>query len=145
MAFLFGLLTSFVKSHADGEVFFAPLPVHLWTRKYREPDIVYVRPNRISGDRDYPEGADLVMEVVSEGDENRKRDLDKKPIDYAKAGISEYWIVDPEDRKITVLSLRGKAYHVHGEFKTGNRATSVLFPDFAVEVDAAFAAAKQPA
>ena len=86
---------------------------------------------------------EVFKQVVSEGVENRKRDLDEKPFDYAKAGISEYWIVDPEEHTITVLSLSGGTYRVHGEFKVGDRATSVLFPDFAAEVDAVFGAPRK--
>jgi Uma2 family endonuclease len=45
---------------------------------------------------EYWEGADLVMEVVSSHDEDRRRDLVVKREEYARAGIAEYWIVDPE-------------------------------------------------
>lgn len=49
----------------------------------------------------------LVMEVVSGGPQDRKRDLVIKRAEYAAAGIPEYWIVDPESRRITVLTLVG--------------------------------------
>jgi hypothetical protein len=71
-----------------------PLPIRLWPGKYREPDIAYFRPGRIRDPRQPPDGADLVMEVASEGEENRKRDLQTKREEYARAGIAEYWIVD---------------------------------------------------
>jgi Uma2 family endonuclease len=38
------------------------------------------------------DGADLVMEVVS--DKNSPHHINKKPLEYGKAGIPEYWIVD---------------------------------------------------
>jgi Uma2 family endonuclease len=44
----------------------------------------------------------LVIEVVSPGNANRIRDYRYKHTEYAARGISEYWIVDPEDRKVTV-------------------------------------------
>jgi Uma2 family endonuclease len=78
------------------------------------------------------EGAELAMEVVS--DDDRRRDLETKRFEYARAGISEYWIVDPLKEQITVLKLDGSAYVVHGEFKKGDRATSVLLPGFSVDV-----------
>jgi Uma2 family endonuclease len=79
--------------------------------------------------------------VVSEGEENRERDLEIKRREYAKAGIAEYWIVDPQEQRITVLVLDGQTYRVHGVFAPGDQATSVLLPGFAVAVDAVFAAA----
>jgi Uma2 family endonuclease len=44
----------------------------------------------------------LIVEVVSPGGENRTRDYRHKRTEYAARGIAEYWIVDPEERKITV-------------------------------------------
>ncbi len=86
----------------------------------------------------YPEGADLAMEVVSEGEEDRHRDLVIKRQEYATAGITEYWIVDPREPRITVLTLEGQAYRVHGIFTPGERATSILLPGFEVDVEAVF-------
>jgi len=143
--FLFRLLDAFVLSQGLGEVFFAPLPVRLWSGKYREPDIIYVRPERIRSLRKQLDGADLAMEVVSEGAENRERDLETKRREYAKAGIGEYWIVDLQERRITVLALDGRVYRVHGQFGPGTQATSVLLPGFAVAVDNVFAAAQENA
>jgi Uma2 family endonuclease len=115
-------------------VLFAPLPVRLWPGKYREPDIVYLRPERLRNLRGQPQGADLAVEVVSEGQENRRRDLEAKPGEYAEAGITEYWIVDPEQRQITVLCLDGKSYREHGVFPAGDTAASVLLPGFTITV-----------
>jgi Uma2 family endonuclease len=95
--FLHSRFKSFVEQRGLGKVLFAPLPVRLWRRKYREPDVIYLSKARIPRDpHSQPDGADLVAEVVSPGDENRERDLVTKPAEYARAGIQEYWIVDPE-------------------------------------------------
>jgi Uma2 family endonuclease len=85
-------------------------------------------------------GADLVMEVVSGSESDRRRDLVKKREDYAKANIPEYWIVDPDLGQITILTLEGTAYAVHGTFSRGEQATSKLLPGFAVDVTVALAA-----
>ena len=138
--YLFRLLEAFVLANAAGEVFVAPLPVRLWPGKLREPDVLYLRPGRIRDPLSQPDGADLAMEVVSEGEENRDRDLRVKRAEYARAGIAEYWIVDPRERTITVLVLDGETYREHGIFGVGSNATSVLFPGFQIDVDAAFAA-----
>jgi Uma2 family endonuclease len=124
----------------DGVVRFSPLRVRLRDGKIREPDLLLLldrrdprRSNR------YWSGADLVMEVVSP--DKPERDLVEKRRDYAEAGIPEYWIVNPLNRTITVLTLDGDAYREHGVFTLGMQATSVLLVGFALDVRAAFAAA----
>ena len=143
--FLYDLLRSFVRERSLGKVMRAPLPIRLWAGQMREPDVLFLRPERLqllakAGNRAQPDGADLVMEVVSPGPQNRERDLDVKRLEYARAGIAEYWIIDPELQTITVLELAGDAYRVSGEFKTDQTATSILLTGFSVSVEAAFAA-----
>jgi Uma2 family endonuclease len=104
----------------------------------REPDVVYLKPERIKDLHKPPVGADLVVEVVSPGVESRERDLATKRKEYARAGISEYWIIDPEKEIVTVLALKGKTYRVHGEFGKGQSADSVLLSGFALDVSALF-------
>lgn len=142
--YLLERLLGHVRPRKLGHAYPAPLTVRLWQGQFREPDIVFLRPERIIDRRRRPEGADLVIEVVSPGDENRERDLEKKRSEYARAGISEYWIVDPHTRTIHVLTLDGvtpaSPYRVHGEFKSGETAASLLLPGFAVSVEECFAA-----
>jgi len=80
----------------------------------------------------YLRNVDLVMEVVSS--DNPSRDYKIKRQEYAQAGIAEYWIVDPQQKLITVLVLRGRQYHRHGEFKPGMVASSVRLAGFTLPV-----------
>lgn len=135
VAYLYGLLLSFIEAQARGTVLFAPLRVRLRKNKYREPDVVFMlseHADRIG--ENFWRGADLVMEVISDDAESRERDLVKKRSDYAAAGIAEYWIIDPQERKITVLKLAGKTYAVHGEYSRDAKAESALLEGFAVDV-----------
>jgi Uma2 family endonuclease len=138
--YLFCLLDQYVSSRKLGVVFYAPYRVRIRRAKYREPDVFFAAANRRLEER-FAHGADLVVEVVSQGDASRARDLVDKRTEYAAAGIPEYWIIDPEQQTITVLTLDGSAYRTHGEFKPGDAATSVLLPGFTVEVAPCFAAA----
>jgi Uma2 family endonuclease len=88
---------------------------------------------------DYWDRADLVVEVVSDDDEDRRRDLQTKRREYARAGIPEYWIVDPREACIEVLRLSGKRYVARGRFPRGAAATSLVLPEFAVDVSTALA------
>jgi len=134
------MLNAFVRGHVPGEVSVAPCRVRTLPGKYREPDIFYVRPERVRDRNEPTEGADLAMEVVSGDPDDRKRDLEEKRDEYARARIPEYWIVDPQERRITALTLDGVTYRVHGVFAAGERATSVLLANFSVSVDEVFAA-----
>ena len=69
--------------------------------------------------------------------------LDHFDSETARAGISEYWIVDPQKRRILVLVLRDKTYRQHGSFGPGSRAASALLEGFSVSVDDVFAAAEK--
>lgn len=96
--------------------------------------------NAVRMNNEFWDGADLAMEVIS--DEDRRRDTETKRFEYARAGIPECWLVDPQQSRITVLRLDGQRYAVHGEFTPGQRAGSwLLLPGFEVDVTAAFAAA----
>lgn len=135
VAFLYRHLYDYVRAHKLGEVHFAPLRIRVSAETIREPDVVFVSKKRLPKDKTKPpEGADLVIEVVSSGEESRKRDLVEKRKDYAGAGIAEYWIVDPDHSTITVLSLSGAKYEQAGKYKPGQQAASRLLPGFAIEV-----------
>jgi Uma2 family endonuclease len=132
LEWLFLALKTFVEQ-IGGKVRFAPLRVLVREGKYREPDILLVRnahdPRRQNR---YWLGADLVVEVVS-GDDP-ERDTKVKRVDYALAGIAEYWIVNPLEDTITVLVLEGEAYTEHGVFRRSEHATSRLLDGFSVRV-----------
>ncbi|MBM4075269.1 MAG: Uma2 family endonuclease, partial [Planctomycetes bacterium] len=140
--FLVALLMKATLHRSDGEVLFSPCPIRLWEGQLREPDVFFVKRERFQSDDEPPTGAELVIEVVSPGHTNRHRDLVEKRNDYAKAGILEYWIVDPEESTVHVMSLDGNTYRSLGEFPTGTIANSNLIPEFKVDVTALFDAAK---
>jgi len=141
--YLYRLLNDYVQAHQLGWVLAAPLPVRLRPRVYREPDVIFLsadRPERRAGD--YPDGADLVMEVVSGGRQDRRRDLVVKRAEYAAAGIDEYWIVDPDEQVILVLRLIGDEYIEHGRFTGEIDAISALLPGFVVSLPAVWRAGR---
>ncbi len=130
------LFEDWTSHHKRGEVLFAPLPLKLFVGTIREPDILIVqRLAQSSRLEKYPTSALLVAEVVSDGKTARHRDLIDKRRDYAKAGIAEYWIVDPIEKVITVLALDGHEYREHGRFTAGQSATSLLLTNFTISTD----------
>jgi Uma2 family endonuclease len=133
--FLADLLKQQITSETGGRVLQAPLPIRLFRNTIREPDVMYFAPGSEPQDpRSYPTRVDLAMEVVSDGVEARRRDYEDKRRDYARAGVAEYWIVDPEDKKIVVLVLRDGSYQTFGEFTAGQLAGGTLIPNLSVDV-----------
>lgn len=64
-----------------------------------------------------------------------------KRCDYAEARIPEYWIVNPMDETVTVLTPAGDAYAEHGVFGRGRQVDSACLDGFAVTVADVFDAA----
>jgi len=72
-------------------------------KSYRIPDATLARPDQVS--KRGLEGAELVVEVLSPDDES----YDKLPF-YAKLGVREVWIIDPETRAVEIYALTQRAY-----------------------------------
>jgi len=98
----------------------------------RFPDLVILRPEHLELTRkrltirlDMPPPV-LVVEVVSPGLANRQRDYQDKRAQYQGRGIPEYWLVDPEQETVTVLTL------VEGEYQARvfQRSQAIISPTF---------------
>ena len=79
---------------------------------------------------------DLVMEILSPG--NSKHDLTTKFKLYEESGVKEYWIIDTLNRIVFIYALRENQYIGLQPFTEGAIATSVLFADLKIEVNAIF-------
>ena len=73
----------------------------------------------------------LAFEVVSEGSDARERDYVAKRAEYLAFGLREYWIVDPQDRTVTVLVRDGDAW-VEQSYRTDQTAVSLVLPGLAM-------------
>ena len=128
------VLDGFVTEHDMGTIRFAPLPVRLWPGKIREPDVLFVsreHEDRI-GEQVYGP-PDLAVEVLSPG--TRRTDRLEKSVEYARAGVGEYWIVDPGAQTVEVFVLREGAYELLGKWGRGDAVRSEVLTDFTVPVD----------
>jgi Uma2 family endonuclease len=98
-------LDAFVGERDLGTIFGSPVDVRLTLFDVVVPDILYVRKERqILFGEHFLEGApDLVVEVLSSS--TRSRDLTEKMALYARMGIAEYWIADPEISRISIYGL----------------------------------------
>ena len=124
---------AFAQSQGLGTIQVAPMPVRLWPGKIREPDIIFVareHSDRI-GEQFYGP-PDMVVEVLSPG--TWRVDRREKMVEYAQAGISEYWIVDPAARTVEVFILREGAYVLSGKWGGEETARSEILTGFDVRV-----------
>ena len=84
------------------------------------------------------EGApDLLVEVLSPS--NRGHDLLTKRALYARAGVREYWLVDPEARTIEMLALDRDAFHLAVAASGDETPVSPLFGTLPLTAAALFA------
>jgi Uma2 family endonuclease len=98
--FLLSLLINWLAYHNLGKVYHPPLLVKLplpeGKEVAREPDIVVIlntNPGRFA--EQYFDGApDLIVEIVSPA--SRQTDRHVKYAEYEAAGVSEYWVLDPD-------------------------------------------------
>jgi Uma2 family endonuclease len=75
--------------------------------------------------------AALAAEVVSRG--SIDRDYVTKRAEYLAYGLMEYWIVDPLERKVTVLTRRGDTWS-EAVFRDDQVIASLVLPGFATTV-----------
>jgi Uma2 family endonuclease len=96
LIWLAALLEFFTQDRDLGRVIAAPFEMRLQdVPSSREPDILFVRSanlERLDGKR-LNGPADLAIEIVSP--DSATRDRRDKLAEYAAAGVTEYWLIDP--------------------------------------------------
>lgn len=135
-----------VEATHRGFVVMTPLDVILAPTRVVQPDLVALRvehrdlmkPHGIEG------APDLLLEVLPPS--SAKHDRVTKRRLYARAGVREYWLVDPDAQTIDVLELvdDGLSYRQHGWYGPGDRARSAQL-ELEIEVDALFRGLEPPA
>ena len=110
MGFLYRVVSAFVDVFDLGSLVLPPFQMKL-SRSGREPDLVYL--SREHADRlrtVFLDGAaDMALEILS--DESASRDRDTKRAEYQRAGVGEYWLIDPRRRGVaSFLQLEQGTY-----------------------------------
>lgn len=109
---------------------------------YVIPDIVFARNERLASivDRDqFIAAPDLMIEIVSPGSKNRKRDLKLKHTLYEKYGVQEYWAVECWSRSVIVFRLSGNTLVEVMTLKEDDTLESPLFPGLSLKLSTIFA------
>lgn len=121
----------------DCRVFAAPIDVKLSDQDVVQPDILVVcDPSQIL--ENYIEGPPkLVIEILSPS--TQAHDRVRKMRLYAKSGVQEYWLVQPEAQTLEIFHLRDGLYTVAATCTKDESLTSPSFPDWEIDLQALFA------
>ena len=132
--FLTTLLEAFVQRRGEGFAVGDGFAQRLEPGTVRVPNAAYFRPESLS--RVHPTysegGADLVVEIVSL--DSQARDRCDKFVEYERASVEEYWIVDPIRRTAEFHRLEEGVYRPAFSDAEGRVHSSVL-PGFFVRVE----------
>ena len=93
-----------IESVIQGEVFFSPIDFYLEKKDVLQPDLIYISELRknIITDRGIEGVPELVAEVISASNSFIDRNTKKKK--YLRAGVLEYWIVDPANETLEIYT-----------------------------------------
>ena len=122
----------FVRENDLGKVYFTPFDVVLSETDTVQPDLLFIAKDRLHiVTEDNVQGApDLVVEIRSPStaryDWTTKREL------YARHGVKEYWLVDPEAATVAVLLLDGGELKVAGVYGEKDTLASAVISGFSV-------------
>jgi Uma2 family endonuclease len=132
--FLVSILRMFVTSRDLGIVLSAPFQMKI--EHGREPDILFVaKPHLTRLQGTYLDGpADLVVEIISP--ESIGRDRGEKFYEYERAGVPEYWLIDPLTQRAEFYRYSSGAhrYTLMG-YEAGGIYRSTVLPDFWLRED----------
>jgi Uma2 family endonuclease len=112
---------NFCQEQGAGVVFAAPYDLILGDGDYVEPDLIFVRRDRVDAvikEHGAVGPPDLVIEILSDSTARRDRGIKRQR--YAAHGVPEYWIVDTDKKHVEVHRLTG------GDLRRVDLVTDVL-------------------
>lgn len=106
------------------------------------PDVVWVSKERLADGLDAAGhltiAPDLVVEVLSPGTENARRDREAKLKLYAERGVQEYWILDWQLQQVEVYRRQQALLKLVYTLFANDTLTSPLLSEFECPVDRLF-------
>jgi Uma2 family endonuclease len=106
------------------------------------PDVVWISDEQLARALDdrghFRLAPELVVEVLSPGANNERRDREIKRKLYSRRGVREYWICDPRAFSVEVWRHQGEGLELAATLAGSDVLTSPLLPGFAVAVETLF-------
>ena len=130
---IFYVLFDYVRKNKLGTVYCAPFDILFSEEDIVQPDIIFVsNKNKKIITKDNIQGApDLLVEILSPS--TSKRDIGIKKKLYARHGVREYWIIDPEREMVDVFSLKGREFESK-RYGVQDCLSSSVIKDMTIEV-----------
>jgi len=134
-------LFTFAEERRLGQVYAAPFDVLFSDFDVVQPDLLFVSNERLGvlNEKNAQGAPDLVVEVLSPStrrtDETTKRKL------YERAGVREYWVIDPTRQTVAIHRRSGAGFAKAIELaaEAADRLESPLLPGFALPLCELFA------
>jgi len=136
------LFGPFVRKHKLGRVFDSSQGFRLSDKDTVEPDYSFITHQRWALGGPPVRGkflnkvpnlvAEIIFPTTASRDRVRKRNI------YARYGIDEYWLIDPEDEAIEVLVLKKDRYMVFSCARRKGRVRSKVLQGFSISLDEVF-------
>ncbi len=106
------------------------------------PDVIWIsqarRASALGADGHLHAAPELVVEVLSPGTTDERRDREAKLKLYSRRGVLEYWIVDWRSRQVEAYRREELALSLAATLYSTDTLTSPLLPGFACEVATLF-------
>lgn len=129
------MFKTFVEMTDAGMVRDAPYEVLLGPGQFIEPDLIFIASASFDRLHDayFEGGPDLVLEVLSE--ESTAEDRGEKFVQYEKAGVREYWLVDPVREMVNLYILGQNDRYDEVRPDTAGRMRSRLLKGFMIDTE----------
>jgi Uma2 family endonuclease len=123
-------LDTFLTGNDLGTLFIAPFDVRLGHDTVVQPDLLVVLAEHAGqiGEKAILGAPDLVIEVASPG--TATYDRDDKRHSYERAGVPEYWIVDPAAKTVELFVLEDGNYVLVGAYQGESHVPSAILQGF---------------
>lgn len=133
------ILLEFVRQKDLGEILIAPCDVLLSEHDIVQPDILFVSTEKSSiiTEKNIQGAPDLVVEILSRS----RKHIDKKLKNrlYARSGVKEYWIADPDKETIEVFTLKkAEGYKSDGIYGRKDKLKSTVLKGLSINVNEVF-------
>jgi len=132
---LLRFLDDHVLANNPGEIFAAPIDVILAPTTVVQADLIFIAHDRahIITERAIEGAPTLVVEILSPTTQQTDR-VTKAQL-YAKYGVPQYWLIDPERKVLEAYELSGEQYKLVIRVQDAEVFTPAVFPGLSFQIN----------